>query len=404
MNCNSVARQLWTALWVLLYAVVPLSSQVALAQFTQQGPKLVGTGAVGQSAQGFSVALSADGSTAILGGIEDNSYSGAAWVYSCRSQDHLWTQQGSKLVGTGAVGDAQHGYSIALSSDGNTAIVGARADNSNTGAVWVYTRSSNGLWTQQGSKLVGTGAVGKSTQGWSVALSGDGNTALVGGPADNSNTGVVWVYTRTDSVWTQQGIDLVGTGAVGSADQGWSVALSGDGNTAIVGGLLDSDGYPGAAWVYTRNSKGLWIQQGSKLVGTGAVGQSQQGYSVALSSDGNTAIVGGPLDSFVTDIGSAGAVWVYTRSRKGLWTQLGSKLVGTAAVGLASQGQSIALSGEGDTVLVGGPADNSDAGAAWVFVHLTKDDCKHGGWLNFIGPPRRFTSEVQCVGHFEKLK
>jgi hypothetical protein len=40
------------------------------------------------------------------------------------------------------------------------------------------------------------------------------------------------VYTRSGSVWTQQGAELVGTGAVGTAKQGSSVSLSGDGNTA----------------------------------------------------------------------------------------------------------------------------------------------------------------------------
>jgi hypothetical protein len=70
------------------------------------------------------------------------------------------------------------------------------------------------------------------------------------------------------------------------AEQGSSVALSADGNTAIVGGVADGpeeNGYIGAAWVYTR-SGGLWTQQGSKLVGTGAVGLTDQGQSVALSA------------------------------------------------------------------------------------------------------------------------
>jgi len=52
----------------------------ALAQFTQQGPKLVGTGAVGNAEQGKSVALSGDGNTAIVGGVLDNGGVGAAWV------------------------------------------------------------------------------------------------------------------------------------------------------------------------------------------------------------------------------------------------------------------------------------------------------------------------------------
>ena len=97
----------------------------------------------------------------------------------------------------------------------------------------------NAQFIQQGGKLVGTGAVGQSLQGKSVAISGDGNTAIVGAYMDNGNTGAAWVYTRSGGVWTQQGAKLVGTGAVGSAYQGGAVALSADGNTAIVGGSFD---------------------------------------------------------------------------------------------------------------------------------------------------------------------
>ena len=95
-----------------------LSSQLALAQFTQQRPKLVGTGAVGGAAQGVSVALSGDGDTAIVGGLYDNSNAGTAWVYT--RSGGAWTQQGTKLVGTGAIGAAMQGYSVSLSADGNT--------------------------------------------------------------------------------------------------------------------------------------------------------------------------------------------------------------------------------------------------------------------------------------------
>ena len=89
-------------------------------------------------------------------------------------------------------------------------------------------------FTQQ-AKLVGTGAVGQAAQGQSVAISGDGNTALVGGPYDNAGIGAAWVYTRISGVWIQQGGKLVATDAIGPQSlQGQSVALSADGNTAIV--------------------------------------------------------------------------------------------------------------------------------------------------------------------------
>jgi hypothetical protein len=289
---------------ILIFAALLFSPQLALAQFTQQGPKLVGTGAVGQLVeQGFSVALSADGNTAVVGGLNDNGGAGAVRIFT--RSNGVWTQQGNKLVGTDAVGTARQGFSVALSADGNTVLVGGLGDNSFAGAVWVFTRS-NGVWTQQGNKLVGTDAVGTARQGASVALSADGNTAVVGGPGDNSFAGAVWVFTRSNSVWTQQGNKLVGAGAVGIAEQGGSVALSADGNTALVSGVGDNGG-DGAVWVFTR-SNGVWTQQGNKLAGTDAVGSAEQGWSVALSADGNTAVVGG-----LSDNGGDGAAWVFVQ-------------------------------------------------------------------------------------------
>ncbi len=329
--------------------------QPALAQFLPEGSKLVGTFAVGLGEQGWSVALSADGNTAIVGGLADNRIAGAAWVYT--RSNGVWTQQRSKLVGTGAVGSAAQGFSVALSDDGNTAIVGGPFDNLNPGAAWVYTRS-NGVWTQQGNKLVGSDAVGNARQGVSVALSADGNTAIVGGSADNADSGAAWVFTRSNGVWTQQRSKLVGAGAVGNAAQGFSVGLSDDGNTAIVGGAFDNVN-TGAAWVYTRSGD-VWRQLGNKLVGAGAVGNAGQGASVALSADGSTAIVGGPFDNL-----STGAAWVYT-CKGTVWS---TKLVGTGAVGNARQGVSVALSADGSTAIVGGVEDNSYIGAAWVYNH-----------------------------------
>ena len=147
------------------------------------------------------------------------------------------------------LGTPPQGTSVALSADGNTAIVGGPNDNTGAGAAWVFTRSG-GVWTQQGDKLVGTGAVGSAAQGSSVALSADGHTAIVGGPNDNTNTGAAWVFTRSDGVWTQQGSKLVGTGAVGSAAQGTSVALSTRRATPPSWAGRNDNTNTGAAWVF----------------------------------------------------------------------------------------------------------------------------------------------------------
>jgi len=333
--------------------------------WSQQGGKLAGSGAVGDKVyQGVSVALSGDGNTALVGGSGDSSGSGAAWVW-IRSNG-VWSQQGGKLVGTGAVGDLniKQGWSVALSGDGNTAMIGGWGDDGNSGAVWVWTRSG-GVWSQQGGKLVGSGATGQSEQGFSVALSADGNTAIVGGHFDHEEFGAAWVWTRTGNVWSQQGGKLVGSDdSLIIAHQGWSVALSGDGNTALVGGWSDSGG---TAWVWKRSGE-AWSQQGGKLVGSGNAGVANQGWSVALSSNGNTAIIGGPTDSTDCCAASKGAAWVWTRSGD-IWSQQGGKLIGAGdSLHMARQGTSVAVSSDGNTLIVGGPDDNLGLGAAWVFT------------------------------------
>src|SRR5262249_57718714 len=124
-----------------------------------------------------------------------------------------------------------------------------------------------------------------------VGLPGGGNAAMVGGPGDNpwdrsgpfglGAAGAAWVFTRSGGVWTQQN-KLVGTGVV--ARLGTSIALTADGNVAIVGGFAE-DG--GVALVFTRIG-GQWAQ-GKKVVGTGAVGKSAP--SLALSADGSVVIL-----------------------------------------------------------------------------------------------------------------
>jgi len=278
-------------------------------------------------------------------------------------------------------GAANQGWSVAISADGNTAIEGGPSDANNgltfAGAAWIFTRT-NGVWSQQGNKLVGTGVDpylpslinAGAYQGNSVAISADGNTAVVGGNEDGAiGTGAVWIFTRSNGVWTQQGNKLVGTGAVGSlgAAQGSVVAISGDGNTMAESGPSDnfdskSQTAQGAVWIFTR-SNGVWTQQGSKLVRNNIAGKAPYigGVALSLSLDGNTLIMGSGADNT-----AAGAAWVFTRSN-GVWTQQPGKLVGTGAIDPAFQG-SVALSADASTLAMGGPGDNNCVGATWVFA------------------------------------
>jgi hypothetical protein len=254
------------------------------------------------------LAISGDASTVIVAASLDTSGAGGAFIFI--NNAGVWSQQGGHLVVSGAIGAP--GFSaVALSADGNTALISGSADNGGVGATWVFTRSG-GAWTQQ-AKLVGSNAIGNAGQGSAVALSSDGNTAFVCGAGDNNDAGAAWAFTRgSDGQWTQQGDKLVGsTGASTKGILGASAALSGDGNTALVGSPYD--GYSGAVRAFTR-SNGAWFQLGNRMVPGDAtprdptlLNSDYVGSSVALSADGQTAIIGGPGQGPSND----GAVWIY---------------------------------------------------------------------------------------------
>src|SRR5215213_7128107 len=83
------------------------------------------------------------------------------------------------------------------------------------GAAQATRSGAHGL-IQQGEKLTGGGEVGMGRFGSSVALPAEGNIALVGGPDDDGLKGAVWVFTRTGTAWSQQGIKLTGIGETGN--------------------------------------------------------------------------------------------------------------------------------------------------------------------------------------------
>src|SRR3984957_8126112 len=251
-----------------------------------------------------------------------------------------YIQQGQKLIGTNGSTDGLQGYSDALSADSNTVLVGGPYDNGQAGAVWFYTRTG-GVWSQQGSKLTVTDNVSNARFGWAVALSADGNTALIGGPADNTTFGgAAWVFTRSGGVWSEQAKLLATDLGRYFGDPvllGTSVALSADGNTAVVGAPQDASltGGPGGVAVVFIRASGAWGEQ-QRIAGSvnGVVQAAHQGTSVALSADGNTLLESGPADSGGGY--SAGAAWAFARSGS-VWSQQGGKLFVNSAT---LQGQS----------------------------------------------------------------
>ena len=239
----------------------------------------------------------------------------------------------------------QFGRSIALSADGSTLAVGAlgepsaatgidgnQADGSaeDSGAVYVFTRSG-ATWRQEAYlKASNTGA--GDLFGWSVALSADGTTLAVSAPledsagigtdanpADDSATlaGAVYVFTRTatsGTTWRQEA--YLKASNTGAGDLfGWSVALSADGATLGVGAIAEDSAAPGvdgdqasntavdagAVYVFTRIDT-RWSQQ-TYLKASNPGARDFFGTSLALSGDGATLAVSAPSeDSAATGI------------------------------------------------------------------------------------------------------
>jgi hypothetical protein len=129
-----------------------------------------------------------------------------------------------------------------LNADGTNAIIGASVADNARGAAWVFAKNGS-EWNLKGNKMAGTVSSESAAQGWSVAMSADGNTVLIGAKADNWTNGAAWIFTWSGNSWEQRGPKLTGIGNVGVANQGQSLALSADGSTAIIGGNQDTIGW-----------------------------------------------------------------------------------------------------------------------------------------------------------------
>ena len=96
---------------------------------------------------------------------------------------------------------------------------------------------------QQGNKLTGSGETGAGElrlRAWRCRPTG--TPPSIGGPDDNGDVGAAWVFTRSGATWTQQGGKLTGTRRDRRRPRSASrVALSADGNTALIGGAADND-------------------------------------------------------------------------------------------------------------------------------------------------------------------
>jgi hypothetical protein len=340
---------------------------------------------------GRSAALAADGTTAIVGANDITNDGGPGSAYVFTRADGEWSQQQKLTANNGDDGD-RFGSSVALSSDGTTAVVGADADNdpngSNGGSVYVFARS-NGEWNQQ-QKLATNDGVGTDRFGTSVALSGNGGAvfagALFGRGPNGDVTGSVDVFTRADGEWSQQQ-ELTPDDGSSGGQFGGSVTVSSDGTTVLVGAEFNenpNNAAEGSAYVFTR-ADGEWSQQ-QKLIPSDGGDVVRFGQSVTVSSDGTTGLV-----SANTDADSApniGSTYVFTRA-DGEWSQQQELSPDDSDKG-ERFGDSVALSSDGATSFIGArfdanPNGGTATGSAYVF---TSDDAAPGGGA---GPSVRAT-------------
>jgi len=300
---------------------------------------------------GFSVSLSGD--TALIGACADDdngNESGSAYIFTRTGT--TWTQQAKLLASDGAEADL-FGSTVSLSGD--TALIGADCDDDNgflSGSAYVFTRSGT-TWTQE-QKLTALDGAAWEWFGWSVSL--DGNTALIGTGAESA-----YIFTRTGTTWTQQQ-KLTALDSAANHFFGTSVSL--DVNTALIGAELDNNDNgigAGSAYIFTRTGT-TWTQQAKLLASHGA---DLDYFGGSVSLDGDIALIGAP--AYMQIIIGIGSVYVFTRTDT-TWTQQ-QKLRALDNAPHDSYGSTVSL--DNNTALIGAPFDDDKgdhSGSVYVFM------------------------------------
>ena len=312
---------------------------------------------------GSSVAVA--GSTAVIGAPSytqsNNNDPGRFFIASKSSGASSWT---TEFTATGQSGNDLFGYSVAL--DTVIAVVGAPEatvdGDASAGKVYLYTKGAFG-WGQTAIWDAGTNAGVNTIFGSSVAV--DGNTVVVGSPGDNKYRGAAYVFTK-DSMGIWSAVRLTASNRVEGDWFGGTVAI--DGDTVVVGAMnwedagqiADNDG---GAFVFTKPSGG-WTNTTETAVLTASDPESQDNFGVAVAVDGDTVVVGALLDD---DNGNdSGSVYLFTKPSGG-WVDASETMKLTAPDGAAGDSFGESVAAGGGRVIVGAPGDDSEIGAAYVF-------------------------------------
>lgn len=344
----------------------PAQAAVAWGQRTKLAPSDVEANAL----FGSSTAVASDGGTAVVGAVRDDGV-GSAYVFERAAG--AWRQQ-AKLTPSDGETDDNFGQSVGLSSDGTTAVVGARRDENENGvpagSAYAFKREAGGEWRETAT-LAPSDGDSNDRFGGSVALAGNGAVAVVGAPDEDPNgdaAGSAYAFERTDEGWREQTKLVPSDGAAGD-EFGSSIGIADDGTTAVVGAARDERAEgdaTGSAYVFER-ADGVWRQQAKLTPSDEAVGGGFGG-SVGVTGDGKTAVVGASLDDDPNG-DRAGSAYAFERA-DGAWRQR-AKLTPSDGDDLDYFGRSVGLADDGSTVVVGAVRDEDpngfESGSAYAF-------------------------------------
>ena len=366
---------------LILLVCVALSMQGNTPAYGEPDPlnlqKVTAPDGAAEDGFGYSAALSDDGRTALVGSyyIEFGIIYpiGPGGVYAFIYNDQEWVLQ--QKLPTPEMPEADlFGFSLTLSADGNTALVGAQGGSGPSetqvpGAAYVFTRNG-ATWTQQAMLTASDRQVGDHF-GVSVALSDDGNTALIGAYVDDIgakiNQGSAYVFQRSGTIWNQQA-HLTSSDGAAEDYFGRSVSLSGDGNTALIGADMKTIGgntRQGAAYLFNRSGSS-W-NQSQQLTNQSGSAYHWFGGQVAISTDAHTVLVGSE---------GLGAVLVFDCSATPCTQQA---VLSDPEGSTLGWGDDAALSPDGDTILVEDGYTFIRSGVSWFSgARLLADDAPSG--------------------------
>lgn len=307
---------------------------------------------------GWSVSLSFDGNTLVVG-------DPSAYVLSgSRTHVHVFTRSSGSFSATASAtltdvdGTSKFGAGVALSRDGNTLVVGDNGDEG-AGGAFVFTRSS-GSFSSTPAQVVRE-LWRSATFGSSASLAPDGSYLVVGN-TQYGTTGGVHVYARSGSSFSD-GPSQTLVGPSGSFGFGAAVAITPDGNTLIVGDQNFGATFSGAVHLFARSGGRFAETPARTLLPPSTATNFRFGAAVAISPDGNTLAVGDPEAGFMSI--RRGAVSIYTRGDSGF---MGPPSAGLSALTDSNDfGASLAFSADGRTLAVGDPNHGSSRAG---IVHL----------------------------------